>query len=39
LPQKMHNFTNQIMSFDKACDLVKTAHKIEPLALQIMENP
>jgi len=23
----MHNFTDQIMSFDKACDLVKTAHK------------
>src|SRR5436190_4136702 len=22
----MHNFTDQIMSFDKACDLVKTAH-------------
>jgi len=27
-PKYLHNFTRQIMSFDKACDLVKTAHKI-----------
>jgi len=27
-PKYLHNFTRQIMSFDRACDLVKTAHNV-----------
>ena len=36
-PKYLHNFTRQIMSFDKACDLVKTAHKIAGAKLRCCE--